>query len=166
MGIYDFYFNSTAEIQEKYGNRSVVFMLVGGFYEIYGLMLKDGNYNTNLYEVSQICGIVVKPKENVKKNIFMAGFPDYALDKFLKFIIITIKSIIKTHWQSAHNYNEIHGLTKAHNHNGLETHHIAFLVGIVSRGKGCGLKNRPGIYTRVESYLDWIKNEARAGNCQ
>ena len=87
MGIYDFYFNSTAEIQEKYGNRSVVFMLVGGFYEIYGLMLKDGNYNTNLYEVSQICGIVVKPKENVKKNIFMAGFPDYALDKFLKFMI-------------------------------------------------------------------------------
>ena len=58
------------------------------------------------------------------------------------------------------------GLNKAHNHIGLETHHIAFLVGIVSRGKGCGLKNRPGIYTRVESYLDWIKKEARAGNCE
>ena len=63
-------------------------------------------------------------------------------------------------------HNEIRGLTKTHNHNGLETHHIAFLVGIVSRGKGCGLKNRPGIYTRVESYLDWIKKEARAGNCE
>ena len=80
MGIYDFYFNSTAEIQEKYGNRSVVFMLVGGFYEIYGLMLKDGNYNTNLYEVSQICGIVVKPKENVKKKKFMGGLQEYVLD--------------------------------------------------------------------------------------
>ena len=41
----------------------------------------------------------------------------------------------------------------------------AVFVGIVSRGKGCGLKNRPGIYTRVKSFMSWIKEEAKLGNC-
>jgi hypothetical protein len=36
------------------------------------------------------------------------------------------------------------------------------LVGIVSRGKGCGLKNTPGVYTKVAPYLGWIERAKKA----
>ena len=68
MTIYDIYFKLTAETQQKYGERSVVFMLVGQFYEIYGIR-KDGNeFNTNIEDVCRICGIIVKPKEKTKRG--------------------------------------------------------------------------------------------------
>ena len=32
------------------------------------------------------------------------------------------------------------------------------LVGVTSFGKGCAQKNKPGVYTKVSNFLDFINN--------
>jgi secreted trypsin-like serine protease len=39
----------------------------------------------------------------------------------------------------------------------IRTYGEPVLIGIVSRGQGCGRKGEPGYYVRVDRYLDWIR---------
>ena len=87
-GIYDLYFNHTRELCQTYGKRSIVFMQVGGFIEIYGKKnVKTGEiYGSEIMDFKAICDFNMSEKSNSIKNnevVVMAGFPDYNLDKYL-----------------------------------------------------------------------------------
>ncbi|KAB0404206.1 hypothetical protein E2I00_003908, partial [Balaenoptera physalus] len=42
-----------------------------------------------------------------------------------------------------------------------EKNGVAYLYGLISWGDGCGQPNKPGVYTRVASYVDWIRDRIR-----
>nr|XP_036848338.1 hepatocyte growth factor activator isoform X4 [Manis javanica] len=42
-----------------------------------------------------------------------------------------------------------------------EKNGVAYLYGIISWGDGCGRLNKPGVYTRVANYVDWINDKIR-----
>lgn len=40
--------------------------------------------------------------------------------------------------------------------------HYHYIVGIVSFGLDCGQEGWPGVYTRVDQYIDWLLSHMRS----
>ena len=86
--IIDEYLFYQSKYVKLYGKTTVVFMMVGGFYEAYG----TDDEGPDLSKISEITNLVKTKKdktiENVsKKNPYMMGFNNAALDKFLKILV-------------------------------------------------------------------------------
>jgi len=95
------YFDKTAKHIDEFGERTIVLMQVGAFFEVYGI--KDGESNqfrgSNILEFSKICDLNVVDKKccvgtvgtigtvgnsTSQDRVFMAGFKDHLIDKYIK----------------------------------------------------------------------------------
>ena len=78
----------TKDYKKLYGEKTVVFMQVGAFYEVYALLNEDGTYTgSEIANVSKICDLAIANKTGSDisgKPVKMAGFQTYLIDKFSK----------------------------------------------------------------------------------
>jgi DNA mismatch repair protein MutS len=86
--IYGDYIQITKTYQQKYGGSTVLLMQVGAFFEVYGFKCpRTGDIQDSaILEFSQICNLNISEKKVVYegRQVLMAGFRDYTLDKYLQ----------------------------------------------------------------------------------
>ena len=73
-----------------YGEKTIVLMMVGGFYEIYAILpdnKEDDIIGPNLYELSDILHFYIGTKQSNKCNYHMIGVPDHAIDKYRNILL-------------------------------------------------------------------------------
>lgn len=88
--IFKEYYDAQQKLEAEYGERSVVLMMVGDFYEIYGVDLQNTKTPLRIgcaEEVHNILGMRLTLKSKAKphsvNNPQMVGFPEYALEEHL-----------------------------------------------------------------------------------
>jgi DNA mismatch repair protein MutS len=78
----------TKKYQDEYGERTIVLMQVGAFFEVYGLKNKDTDIisGSQIEDFSKICDLNIADKKSSIGNdtVIMAGFSHYMIDKYLK----------------------------------------------------------------------------------
>jgi DNA mismatch repair protein MutS len=88
MALIKEYFDLTKQYCNEYGEKTILLMQVGAFFEVYGILDKKTNVisNSQILEFSRICDLAVVEK-NVcvgKDNVVMAGVKDIILEKNIK----------------------------------------------------------------------------------
>ena len=76
--------------QGKYGEKCIIFMLVGNFYEIYSVLSKndpDKFIGPNLYELSDLLNVYIGEKKTKNHNFSMIGFPEFAMAKYRNILL-------------------------------------------------------------------------------
>jgi len=91
MTLIDEYLELQQKYEQKYGEKTIVLMQVGGFFEIYGVVNSTENIG-KINEISEITGLTVSKKNDKfsdvsRKNPFMAGFPTFAFEKWREILI-------------------------------------------------------------------------------
>jgi len=92
------YIEYTNKYKEQYGDKTIVLIQVGSFYEMYTIYENNSNDNNNnndnndIYKVADICGLITtKKNKNIAEislnNPVMAGFPIHSLNKFTQILL-------------------------------------------------------------------------------
>lgn len=87
--IIDDYIEYSRKYKEKYGDKCLILMQVGSFYELYSITDDTSN---EIYTVADLCNIQVSKKnKNIPEvslsNPLMAGFPLYTIKKFTSILL-------------------------------------------------------------------------------
>ena len=85
--IYGEYITLTTKYKNIYGKKTIVLLQVGAFFEVYGLRDSNGDVQeSEICEFSRICNLNISEKkaEYKEKQVLMAGFRDYTLDRYLE----------------------------------------------------------------------------------
>jgi DNA mismatch repair protein MutS len=86
MSLIKEYFELTKKYQAEYGDKTILLMQVGAFFEVYAIRENENVTESQLSEFSNICELNIVEK-NVcvdKKNVLMGGFKDIMIEKYLK----------------------------------------------------------------------------------
>jgi len=89
--IIDDYFDELIKYQEKYGNKTIILMEVGSFFEMYGVDNEQEKIG-DLKKITELLGLALSRRnksilENSRKNAQMAGFGTAFLKKYLSILI-------------------------------------------------------------------------------
>jgi DNA mismatch repair protein MutS len=88
MALLKEYLELTKKYLREYGEKTVVLMQVGAFFEVYGLQDKtSGNvFGSKITEFSIICDLNIADKKICvgADSVIMAGFSHYMIDKYIK----------------------------------------------------------------------------------
>ena len=87
MTLIDTYLDLQDKYERKFGQKTIVLMQVGGFFEIYGVVNEDTKRG-KIYEIADITNLSVSKKCSKTapvsmKNPLMAGFPNHSFEKWL-----------------------------------------------------------------------------------
>lgn len=83
MALIQEYFSLLNDYKEKYGDKTLLFMQVGSFIEVYSKTPDD----KDMVDFTNICELKIANKPLGKDKIYMAGFRDYMIDKYIQKIV-------------------------------------------------------------------------------
>ena len=90
MTILDDYLEEQSKYETKYGEKTVVFMMVGMFYEIYGVQTKDEKLG-KVSEMADLLNIMMtlekKHKPHSRKNRLIVGIPNHSVQNYISILI-------------------------------------------------------------------------------
>lgn len=94
MSMISSYFSYQNQYVVKYGPKTIVFMEVGSFFEIYGAENQEGGQI--IHTIARLLNLHVSKKngKNKKNSPYMAGFPNYTLDKYIKILLTADFTIV------------------------------------------------------------------------
>jgi len=88
MALIKEYFELTNKYHDEYGEKTILLMQVGSFFEVYGIYNAKTETITgsNILDFSQICELNIVEKNTCvgNDNVMMAGFKDMQIEKYIK----------------------------------------------------------------------------------